>query len=237
MLCRWNYNLHVYRYTTPYVKNMQSIALAYNNDWNGNNERVVIMRDTVMSQWPYDLVNSTYRATGKKWVGRLMHAVVGQVRLYTSAALLQRSRDMMARPLHGAPRGSFTYRTRARKTVQNVLILCQARSCTYAYSSALTWSAFEHRELHNEIIKSYRIIIIGVIKSKWDGRDLNQTWEMYEIHTKFYLKNLKVKSHWGDLDIDGRMKLKRMLKKWGLSVTNGFIWLRIGSGAWPLWTR
>jgi hypothetical protein len=44
----------------------------------------------------------------------------------------------------------------------------------------------------------------------------------------------EVKSHPEDLDTDGRIKLKRMLKKWGLSMTIGFIRLRIGSGTWLL---
>jgi hypothetical protein len=48
--------------------------------------------------------------------------------------------------------------------------------------------------------------------------------------TKFKLGSLKGKDHSEDLNIDGRIILKRIIEKQGLGVCPGFIWFRIGTG-------
>jgi hypothetical protein len=44
------------------------------------------------------------------------------------------------------------------------------------------------------------------------------------------LKNLKVRDHSEDLEVDGRIILNWILRKYGGNVWNGFNWLRIGTG-------
>ena len=38
------------------------------------------------------------------------------------------------------------------------------------------------------------------------------------------------KSHWGDQDVDGRIILRWIFRKWEGVVRTGWIWLRIGTG-------
>jgi hypothetical protein len=49
------------------------------------------------------------------------------------------------------------------------------------------------------------------------------------MHTKFWLECLRRRDHSEVLDADGRI-LKWILKKQGVGVWNGFIWLRISTG-------
>jgi hypothetical protein len=51
-----------------------------------------------------------------------------------------------------------------------------------------------------------------------------------EMHTKFWLGNLRGRDYLEELGIDRRMILKWILGKWGCWVWIGFIWLRIGTG-------
>jgi hypothetical protein len=49
--------------------------------------------------------------------------------------------------------------------------------------------------------------------------------EKGEIHTKFWSENLKGRDHLGNPHVDGRIKLKRIVKKEGMKVWIKFIWL------------
>ena len=42
------------------------------------------------------------------------------------------------------------------------------------------------------------------------------------------------KIHWGDQDVDGRIILRWILRKWEGVVLTGWSWLRIGTVGWPL---
>jgi len=41
---------------------------------------------------------------------------------------------------------------------------------------------------------------------------------------------LRDRDHWGDQDIDGRVILRRIFRKWEGGLGNGWSWLRIGTG-------
>jgi hypothetical protein len=47
------------------------------------------------------------------------------------------------------------------------------------------------------------------------------------MHTEFWLENLEGRNHLGDLSIDERIILKWILKKQGMRMWTGFMWLRI----------
>jgi hypothetical protein len=55
------------------------------------------------------------------------------------------------------------------------------------------------------------------------------TWETSEMFANCWTENLKQIYHFEDLDIDGMMTLKRILKKQDGRLWTGFVWLRIGS--------
>ena len=42
--------------------------------------------------------------------------------------------------------------------------------------------------------------------------------------------NLRERDHWGDPDVDGRIILRRIFRKWEGVVGTGWSWLRIGRG-------
>ena len=43
--------------------------------------------------------------------------------------------------------------------------------------------------------------------------------------------NLRERDHWGDQDVDGRIILRWIFRKWEEVVGTGWAWLRIGTGA------
>ena len=45
------------------------------------------------------------------------------------------------------------------------------------------------------------------------------------------------KNHGGDQDVDGRIILRWILRKWEGVVGTGWSWLRIGTGGGRLWVR
>jgi len=49
------------------------------------------------------------------------------------------------------------------------------------------------------------------------------------MHTIYWLKNVKVRDHSEDLDIDGKIRLECTLEKEGGKAWNGCIWLMIGA--------
>ena len=49
------------------------------------------------------------------------------------------------------------------------------------------------------------------------------------------LGNLRERDHWGDPDVDGRIILKWIFRKWEGVVGTGWSWLRIGTGGGRLW--
>jgi hypothetical protein len=51
----------------------------------------------------------------------------------------------------------------------------------------------------------------------------------YEKCTGFWLENLRGRDRFGDLGVDGRILLKRILKKLGMKMWIGFVRLRMSS--------
>jgi hypothetical protein len=43
------------------------------------------------------------------------------------------------------------------------------------------------------------------------------------------LENLKVRDHWEDLGVHGKIIFEWIVGKWGRKLWNGFIWLRINN--------
>ena len=51
-----------------------------------------------------------------------------------------------------------------------------------------------------------------------------------EVCTRFMWGNLRERDHWGDQDVDGRIILGWIFRKWEGVVGTGCSWLRIGTG-------
>jgi hypothetical protein len=48
-------------------------------------------------------------------------------------------------------------------------------------------------------------------------------------HTNVTYKKKEERDYFGDLGVDGRIILKRILKTWNLGVWIGIVWLRVGT--------
>jgi hypothetical protein len=85
------------------------------------------------------------------------------------------------------------------------------------------------RKLHNNELHSLYSspIIVWVIKSR------RMRWAEHvarEVFTGFWLGGPKVRGHWEDLGVGGRIRLSWTLGKQRSMGRTGFGWLRIGSG-------
>jgi hypothetical protein len=73
---------------------------------------------------------------------------------------------------------------------------------------------------------------------RWDRCDVQQTQESWAIHKELLILKVKEKSHLTDPGISRMMVLfEWMLKKDGVSVWSGFIWLRMRTGSGLLWAQ
>jgi len=55
-----------------------------------------------------------------------------------------------------------------------------------------------------------------------------------EVHTGFWWGNLRERDCLEDPDIDGRIILRWIFRKWDVGAWTGLIWLRTGTGGRPL---
>ena len=77
------------------------------------------------------------------------------------------------------------------------------------------------KRIQNELSSStpVSVIIIGIL-----------VWRKGEVCTRFWWGKLRARDHWGDQDIDGRIILGWIFRKWEGVVRTGWSWLRIGTG-------
>jgi hypothetical protein len=57
-----------------------------------------------------------------------------------------------------------------------------------------------------------------------------RVWWRGEVCTGFWWGNLRERDHWGDTDVDERIILRWIFRKWEGVVVTGWSWLRIGTG-------
>jgi hypothetical protein len=55
-------------------------------------------------------------------------------------------------------------------------------------------------------------------------------WWSGEVHRGVWWGSFRERDHLKDPDVDGRLILKWILKKWDRGAWTGLIWLRIGTG-------
>jgi hypothetical protein len=65
---------------------------------------------------------------------------------------------------------------------------------------------------------------------KFLGRGVWRVWGRGEVCTGLWWGNLRESDHWGDPDVDGRIILRWIFRKWEGVVGTGWSWLRIGRG-------
>ena len=89
----------------------------------------------------------------------------------------------------------------------------------------------EWRKLHNEELSDLYSLpnIVRVVTSRmgWAGHVVRMGGEGC---TGFWWGDLRERDHWGDPDVDGRIVLRRIFRKWEGVVGTGWSWLRIGTG-------
>jgi hypothetical protein len=90
------------------------------------------------------------------------------------------------------------------------------------------------RKLHNEELNDMNCspnVIFWGIKSrrmKWAGHAAYMGNR--EMPTGFWWGNLRERHHLGDADLDGRIILRWIFRKWEVGEWTGSTWLRIGTG-------
>jgi hypothetical protein len=89
--------------------------------------------------------------------------------------------------------------------------------------------------LHNEELSDLYSLpnIVRVVKSRrmrWAGHVARTGEKRGEVCTRFWWGNLMERDHWGDPDVDGRIILRWIFRKWKVVVGTGWSWLRIGTG-------
>jgi hypothetical protein len=89
------------------------------------------------------------------------------------------------------------------------------------------------RKLHNEELSDLYSLpkIVRVVKSRrmrWAGH-VARIGDGRGVH-RILVGNMRERDLWGDTDVDGRVILRWIFRKWERVVRTGWSWLRIGTG-------
>ena len=68
---------------------------------------------------------------------------------------------------------------------------------------------------------------------RWDGQGMWHVWETGEVNTRLLAGRPEGKRPLGRPNVEGRIILKWMFKKWDGDVWTGLIWLRAGTRDGP----
>ena len=86
-----------------------------------------------------------------------------------------------------------------------------------------------HNEELNDLYSSPNIVqLIKSRRIRWAGH-VGHMGERRGVHMILVGKP-EGKNHWGDQDVDGRIILRWILRKWDVGVWTGSSWLRTGAG-------
>jgi hypothetical protein len=95
------------------------------------------------------------------------------------------------------------------------------------YNSVLYRQTFKLSQFNEELSDLYSLPnIVWVVKS----RRMWHVWGRGEVCTGFWWGNLRERDHWGDPDVDWRIILRWIFRKWEGVIGTGWSWLRIGTG-------
>jgi len=90
------------------------------------------------------------------------------------------------------------------------------------------WRKLQNEELNNLYCSPNIFRVIKSRRMKWSGHVA--CTGRGEVYTGFWWGNLRERDNLGDPDIDLRIILRWIFKKWDVGVWTGSSWLRIGTG-------
>jgi hypothetical protein len=67
--------------------------------------------------------------------------------------------------------------------------------------------------------------------------DVGGVCRMYGVEERFWWGNMRERDHLEDPDVDGKIILIWIFRKWDVEALTGSSWLRIGTGGRHLWMR
>jgi hypothetical protein len=89
----------------------------------------------------------------------------------------------------------------------------------------------EWRKLHNEELND--VVLAQYFSGyKIEKNEMGGPCSVYgggEAYTRFWWGNLRDRDHLGDPDVDERVILRWIFRKWDVGVWTGWSWLRIGT--------
>jgi hypothetical protein len=89
----------------------------------------------------------------------------------------------------------------------------------------------EWRKLYNEELNDLSVLLTQYCAGgKIKKNEMWRVWGRGEMCTGFWWGSLREGDHWGDPDVDGRIILRWIFRKWEGVVGTGWSWLRIGTG-------